>query len=228
MKKEIEHIFFDLDHTLWDFDRNSTLAFEKIFNKFNLNINVEDFLMIYQPINLKYWKLYREDKVSKQDLRRGRLIEAFEPLKLKFSLETIDEISDDYIDFLPDNNHLIEGAQEILDFLKPKYDLHIITNGFKEVQNNKLERSGIKPYFKTVTNSEEAGFKKPHPVIFEKAIEQSGADIGKSLMIGDNFEADILGAASFGFHTIFFNYHKEKIEETLIQINRLEDLKLYL
>lgn len=228
MKTQIEHIFFDLDHTLWDFDRNSSLAFQKIFDKFSIDISVDSFLEVYQPINLKFWKRYREDKVSKQDLRRGRLMEAFKPLKYNFSLDTIDAIAEDYINFLPDNNYLIKGAEEILEFLKPRYDLHIITNGFKDVQNNKLQKSGIRTYFKTITNSEEAGFKKPHPVIFEKAIQESGADIEKSLMIGDNYEADILGAASYGLKTIFFNYHNEKVQEELPQVKQLLDLKLYL
>ncbi|RZS99935.1 YjjG family noncanonical pyrimidine nucleotidase [Aquimarina brevivitae] len=228
MKDRIAHIFFDLDHTLWDFDRNSMLAFEKIFKKFKINVTVEDFLKVYQPVNLKYWKLYREDQVSKKEMRRRRLQETFEPMKIKLSLASIDEIAEDYITFLPDNNYLIEGTEEVLAFLNPSYQMHIITNGFKEVQYQKLERSGIRKYFKTITNSEEAGFKKPHPIIFETAIEESGADPAESLMIGDNYEADILGADQMGWHTICFNYHNEKIPANYLQINKLVELKKYL
>lgn len=228
MNNTIEHIFFDLDHTLWDFDKNSSLAFEMIFRKFGIRIEKDSFLSAYQPINMKYWKLYREEKVSKQELRRARLIEAFELMGQKFSIEIIDEIAHDYIAFLPLNNHLISGAKELLEYLNPKYGLHIITNGFKEVQNNKLANSGIRHYFKTITNSEEVGVKKPNPFIFEHAIKVSGAQNTNSLMIGDNYEADILGAEALGIKTICFNYHKEKLPANSLQVAALKQVKNYL
>ena len=228
MNNTIKHIFFDLDHTLWDFDKNSLLAFEMVFEKFNINIEVEDFLYSYQPINMKYWKLYREEKVSKKELRRGRLIEAFTIHNRGFSLEIIDEISNDYIDFLPLHNHLIEGTKDLLEYLNPKYDLHIITNGFREVQNKKLLSSGILHYFDTITNSEDAGVKKPNPYIFKHAIQKSGAKLDNSVMIGDNYEADIMGAEAVGLNTICFNYHKEKLPAQNIQVSELKHIKNYL
>ncbi|MBQ4821473.1 YjjG family noncanonical pyrimidine nucleotidase [Aquimarina sp. MMG016] len=228
MKNNIEHIFFDLDHTLWDFDKNSSLAFEKMFQKFEINLQVSEFLNTYQSINLKYWKLYREEKVTKTELRRGRFIEAFNSFAMQFPLSTIDHLSDDYIAFLPLNNYLISGTKELLDYLKPKYKLHIITNGFREVQNHKLSNSGIKNYFTTVTNSEDVGVKKPNPIIFEHAIQTSGAKIENSLMIGDNYEADILGAEALGIKTICFNYHKEKLPADFIQVSELKHIKMYL
>ncbi len=228
MKNKIEHIFFDLDHTLWDFDKNSSLAFEMIFKKFRIPVERASFLSAYQPINMKYWKLYREEKVTKEELRRARLIEAFELLGQKFSLAVIDEIAHDYIAFLPLNNHLIDGAKELLEYLNPQYNLHIITNGFKEVQNNKLSNSGIRHYFETITNSEEVGVKKPNPFIFEHAIKVSGAKNGNSMMIGDNYEADILGAEAVGIQTICFNYHKEKLPTSNIQVSKLNQVKRYL
>lgn len=228
MNNRIEHIFFDLDHTLWDFDKNSSLAFEMIFRKFKIQIKHTSFLKAYQPINMKYWKLYREEKVTKEELRRARLVEAFEILNQKFSLEIIDEIANDYIAFLPTNNHLIDGAEELLKYLNPKYDLHIITNGFKEVQNNKLSNSGIRHYFNTITNSEDVGVKKPDPFIFEHAIKISGAKKSNSLMIGDNYEADILGAEALGIKSICFNYHKERLPVDSLQVSALKQLKKYL
>ncbi|GAA4278180.1 YjjG family noncanonical pyrimidine nucleotidase [Aquimarina mytili] len=225
MNNIIKHIFFDLDHTLWDFDKNSSLAFEMLFEKFNVNLQIDDFIEKYQPINMKYWKLYREERVSKKHLRRNRLIEAFTAFGIEFHIDTIDTMSDDYIDFLPLNNYLIDGTKELLEYLKPKYEMHIITNGFKEVQNNKLASSGIKHYFKTITNSEEVGVKKPNPFIFEHAIRVSGADITNSVMIGDNYEADILGAQAFGLKTICFNYHKEKLPKQNIQVSELKQIK---
>lgn len=221
-------MFFDLDHTLWDFDKNSTLAFELMFTKFQISVPVNDFLVVYQPINLHYWKLYREEQVTKTELRRGRLIEAFAAFEMQFPLEIIDALSDDYINFLPLNNYLIAGARELLTYLMPKYQLHIITNGFREVQNTKLSNSEINHYFNTVTNSEDVGVKKPNPIIFEHAIRVSGANIVNSLMIGDNYEADIVGAESLGIKAICFNYHKEKLPESAIQVSELNEIKRYI
>ncbi|WP_108866659.1 YjjG family noncanonical pyrimidine nucleotidase [Aquimarina aquimarini] len=228
MSNIIKHVFFDLDHTLWDFDKNSSLAFQMIFEKFNIDIQLGDFLKVYQPINMQYWKLYREEKVNQQELRRGRLSETFSFFEKKYPVETIDAMSSGYIDFLPLHNYLIDGAKDLLDYLTPRYDLHIITNGFKEVQNKKLLNSGILHFFKTVTDSEEAGVKKPNPFIFEKAILKSGAVSNHSVMIGDNYEADILGAEAVGLKTICFNYHKEKLPSQNIQVATLEDIKNYL
>ncbi|MEW7292302.1 YjjG family noncanonical pyrimidine nucleotidase [Aquimarina sp. 2304DJ70-9] len=228
MNNIIKHIFFDLDHTLWDFDKNSSLAFEMLFEKFSVHLNINDFINAYQPINMKYWKLYREEKVSKENLRRNRLIEAFTSFGIEFHLDIIDTMSDDYIKFLPLNNHLIEGTEELLEYLNPKYDLHIITNGFKEVQNQKLSSSGIRHYFKTITDSEEVGVKKPNPFIFEHAIKVSGAHTTNSIMIGDNYEADILGAEALGLKTICFNYHKEKLPVQNIQVSELKQIKKHL
>ncbi len=228
MNNTIKDVFFDLDHTLWDFDKNSSLAFKMIFKKFKIDLKVDHFLKCYRPINLKYWKLYREEKIGQKELRRKRLEEAFLAANFKFSNEIIDEMSDDYINFLPLNNYLIDGVEEILEYLKPKYDLHIITNGFKEVQYKKLMNSGILQYFNTITNSEEAGVKKPNPIIFEHAMAISGAQKLASIMIGDNYEADILGAESFGLKTICFNYHQEKLPENSIQVSKLIQIKNYL
>ncbi len=228
MKNKIKHIFFDLDHTLWDFDRNSILAFKMIFKKFDIDINVDTFLETYRPINMKYWKLYREEKVDKQELRRARFIETFMDFDKNFSIETIDTMSEDYVDFLPLHNYLIDGAIDLLQYLHPKYNLHIITNGFEEVQNRKLLNSGIHHYFNTITNSEEAGVKKPNPFIFEHAILKSGAKFDNSIMIGDNYEADIKGAEAVGLDTICFNYHEEELPLENIQVFELKEIKNYL
>ena len=146
----VKDIFFDLDHTLWDFDKNSMLAFKRVFKKFKITIELDTFLKIYEPINVEYWKKYREDKVSKENLRRGRLIDSFNFFDLIYTTKKIDEIADAYIQELPFDNHLFEGAVEILDYLILKYKLHIITNGFEEVQHKKLKNSGIYHYFSTI------------------------------------------------------------------------------
>jgi len=224
----VKDIFFDLDHTLWDFDKNSMLAFKRVFKKFKITIEFDAFLKIYEPINLEYWKKYREDKVSKENLRRGRLIDSFNFFDLIFTTEKIDEIADAYIQELPFDNHLFEGALEILDYLILKYKLHIITNGFEEVQHKKLKNSGIDHYFSTVTTSEEVGVKKPNPKVFLTALNKANSLPTQSVMIGDSLEADILGANNIGMQTIFYNYRNESISKKIKSIDSLLEIKNYL
>ncbi|RNC83495.1 MAG: noncanonical pyrimidine nucleotidase, YjjG family [Winogradskyella sp.] len=204
--KHIKHIFFDLDHTLWDFDKNSGFTFEKIFQINGLDIDLKAFLSVYEPINFQYWKLYREERVTKAKLRYGRLKDAFDAIDVSVSDAIIDKLSEDYITYLTTFNHVFEGTFEILDYLKDKYQLHIITNGFKEAQEKKLEVSGLKDYFITVTNSEMVGVKKPNPKIFNYSLNAADAFPKESLMIGDNLEADIEGAVNVGMEAIFFDY----------------------
>ena len=224
---EIKHIFFDLDHTLWDFDKNSKLTFEQIFEEQNLNINIDTFLAIYMPINLKYWRLFRENKILKEDLRYKRLKEAFDALNFKISDEQINIISEDYIRYLPNHNYLFEGTFELLEYLIKKYELHIITNGFEEVQNIKLKKSGIDKYFKEVITSECIGVKKPNPKIFEFALEKAKAAAHNSVMIGDSYEADVEGAINVGMKAIYFT-NNNKTSSKVSSVKSLAEIKQYL
>lgn len=208
----ISDIFFDLDHTLWDFEKNSALAFYKVFDEHKMAIDMPLFLQFYETINMKYWKLYREEQITKQQLRRGRLNDTFSKMGMTFSVEIIDSLAEAYIEYLPLNNHLFPGTLELLDYLKPAYKLHIITNGFEEVQHRKLRNSHIESYFQTITNSERVGVKKPNPIIFQYALKLANSSPEKSVMIGDSLEADILGAKAVGMHTLFFN--PNRIENT--------------
>ena len=123
---------------------------------------------------------------------------------------------------------MIEGTHSILKYLYEKYELHIITNGFQEVQNKKLITSEIDGYFKTITNSEMAGVKKPHQKIFQLAINKARAEFCSSIMIGDNLDADIHGSLNVGMEAILFNYHKDAVPEGIISIDKLSELKKYL
>lgn len=225
--KNINNIFWDLDHTLWDFDRNSDLTFLKILNENNIKVDISLFLKVYHPINRKYWDLYRLNKVSKAHLRFYRLSDTFKELCVEVSDNQVNKLSIDYINHLSDFNYLIPNALTILEKFNLNYNMHIITNGFKEVQNKKLEKSGLLKYFKTITISENVGFKKPNKEIFLHAITKADAVIENSVMIGDNFNADIIGAKSIGMKAIFYNFHKikeQQIDEVLI-INNLLELK---
>lgn len=222
----IKHIFFDLDHTLWDFEKNSALAFEKIFQELNFDINSQQFMDIYNPINVAYWKLYEKNEIDQETLRVSRVNDTFEALNFEISLDQINTISNLFIEYLTSNNHLIEGTIETLDYLKDKYVLHIITNGFSFVQDVKLQKSNLDKYFVTITNSEAAGHKKPHENIFKHALTSANASKTESIMIGDSFEADVLGAQNFGIKAVYFNPKAEMISQNqIIQIQSLTQLK---
>jgi YjjG family noncanonical pyrimidine nucleotidase len=224
--KAIKHIFFDLDHTLWDFEKNSALAFEKIFQELNFDINSQQFMDIYNPINVAYWKLYEKNEIDQETLRVSRVKDAFEAFNFEISLDQINTISNLFIEYLTSNNHLIEGTIETLDYLKDKYVLHIITNGFSFVQDVKLQKSNLDKYFVTITNSEAAGHKKPHENIFKHALTSANASKTESIMIGDSFEADVLGAQNFGIKAVYFNPKAEMISQNqIIQIQSLTQLK---
>ena len=226
---EIKHIFFDLDHTLWDFEKNSNLTFEQLFRRHNIALALEDFLVVYAPINFAYWKKYREEKVSKEALRYGRLKDAFDALDFEVSDALIDQLAMEYIQVLPDYNHLFEGVFDLLDYLQSKYTLHIITNGFEEIQKLKLERSGIVHYFDQLITSESVGVKKPNPRVFEYALKKAGATAAESVMIGDNIEADIIGALNCGIASIHFDEAKESSgQDTYKSVTSLLEIKQYL
>lgn len=222
----ITDIFFDLDHTLWDFDKNSILAFDKIFKKQHPTINTTKFIEIYAPINQACWKLYQVDKMTHEELRYERLRQSFDAINYTISDKEIDSISHDYIEFLPDNNQLFEGAIEVLDYLFPKYNLHIITNGFAEVQQRKMYHSGLEKYFQTITNSEMAGVKKPHRNIFEYALSLADVPKENTIMIGDCIDADVRGAMAFGMQAILFDEKEiHSPEEEIMVIKHLLELK---
>lgn len=228
LSETITDIFFDLDHTLWDFDRNSALAFERVFRKHQIDINLAKFIKEYEPINLIYWKKFREETVTKEEMRRGRLVDAFRIFNRDFPISSIDLIAKSYIEELPLNNYLFDGTHEILGYLAENFKLHIITNGFEEVQHLKLRKSGIEMYFDTITTSEEVGVKKPNPVIFTTAMTKASANPENSLMIGDNWEADILGAKNVGMHILFFNPNFAEFDSSFPTINSLDQIKGFL
>ena len=225
MHKNIQHIFFDLDHTLWDFDKNSGLTFGKIFEIHEVDVSLEKFLNVYEPINFKYWKLYREEKVTKQELRYGRLKDTFNEIDISLSDQLIDNLSEDYIVYLSSFNYVFDSTYDVLDYLNAKYELHIITNGFEEAQEKKMKASNLRKYFNTVTNSEMVGVKKPNPKIFNFAMDLANAKPEHSVMIGDSLEADIKGAIDVGMQALYFDYKNLDYNDSYQRITHLSALK---
>ena len=224
----ITNVFFDLDHTLWDFEKNSEMAFDSIFKINYPNISTSTFIEKYIPINQACWKLYQNDEITHEQLRYNRLKHSFDALDYAISDSEINQMAEDYIRFLPENNHLFDGAIEILEYLNTKYSLHIITNGFAGVQYKKIENANIHGYFQSITNSEMAGAKKPNPIIFEHALALAKANKENAVMIGDCLDADVGGALNFGIDAIFFNPNRVEAPKDIKQVNHLLELKNHL
>ncbi len=207
-KSKYKHIFFDLDRTLWDFDAAAEVAFERIYEKYDLKSlgipNAHEFHEVYHPLNERLWEQYRANEITKDDLNRTRFVLPLEHYGIH-DIALADHLSEDYVYWSPRIVRLVSGTMELLDYLKPKYHLHLITNGFQEVQHTKLSGSGMKPYFETLTVSEEVGVKKPNPEIFRYALRKANATADEGLMIGDEMAVDIDGARAAGMDTIFFN-----------------------
>ena len=227
-KSTIKALYFDLDHTLWDFEQNSAQAFKALFKQYDLGIELDSFLNVYIPNNIAYWRLYREGKIDKEKLRYERLKTVFDQLNYNASDALIFDMADAYIQTLPEYNTLFPGAISILETLRPHYALHMITNGFKDVQHFKMKNSGLLPYFETVTDSSSVGKKKPDPEIFNHALKVGGVSSSEAVMIGDSLEADIEGALKVGMHAVHFMPLKQINPTHYKEIEQLEELTFLL
>lgn len=227
---KIEHIFFDLDRTLWDFETNSKVALESIFNDLKLSNYIDTFDVFYQKyrvINARYWEDYSKGAVSKEELRLGRFHETLESFNVS-DKSLGEEIGEKYIKRSPFQTNLFPGTKETLENLKnDDFRLHIITNGFKEVQFIKLENSGILHYFDDILCSEEVGVNKPDPKVFHTALKRTNAKNTESIMIGDDFNADIIGAERCGIRAVLFDPHDYyKKRQDVESIKLLEELPM--
>ncbi len=223
-----KHIFFDLDHTIWDFDRNAQETLLELYEVYQLKTlglhSAQDFIDRYTENNHRLWAQYHLGEISKETLRAERFRNTF--IELGVSPEQVpQQFEDDYVRISPTKTNLFAGAEKVLDYLQKKYQLHIISNGFKETTLTKMEVSGLNPYFTQVIISEDVGVNKPNPAIFEHALTKAAAEKQESIMIGDSLEADIRGAQAFGLKAIFFNpLNVEKPADVTWQISNLEEL----
>jgi putative hydrolase of the HAD superfamily len=223
-----KHLFFDLDRTLWDFEKNSENALRQIFKETGTSNRIENFdkfLRIYKSENALLWKKYGKGKITKEYLRDAR----FSRTLMKFEIYDNDlskELGQSYIDVSPYQTELLPNAIETLTYLqKLGYKMHIITNGFKEVQHIKLEKSKLTPFFDFILCSEEVGVNKPDPAIFAHALKNTGAIASHSVMIGDDYNVDVMGAVRSGLHGVHFDpQFKRKDKNGDWQIRDLEQL----
>lgn len=215
--KQIQHIFFDLDHTLYDFETNSAKALERAFDELKMiqrGISVSEFLPIYVPINKALWDLYRDNLISQHELRYRRFKDSFDRLNFNVADTEVAQLSEIYINELPNFATLFPYATDVLQKLQSSFQLHIITNGFESVQLKKMQQANIKSFFTTITHSESVGFKKPDERIYQHALNSAKAKANESIMIGDCEIADYTGALNAGLHALLFD------PENLSNINK--------
>jgi putative hydrolase of the HAD superfamily len=200
------HLLFDLDHTLWDFDRNSNETLTQMHAHYGMaaQVSVQAFTHTFIEVNNALWEKHNANIIDQQTLRTTRFPLVFEALGLEMPASSHD-LSEMYLSIMPRKPHVLPYAIEILEYLKPKYQLHIITNGFPEIQGIKLRSAGIAHYFDLVITSEVAGCKKPDKGVFEYALRALQILPADCLMIGDNWEADIVGGRNAGIDQVFFN-----------------------
>lgn len=216
--KKYTHLFFDLDNTLWDFTTNSYRALRLALIQLDLLdqlADYDDFFEVYSTVNDALWDQYRKGTITKKALSAERFDRAFQNYGSSISI-TGEIVNQTYLDQMPTQTKLIDGAREVLDYLYGKYEMAIITNGFREVQHHKIKRSELSKYFKKIFISEEIGAQKPKKEIFEHAIKSMNAPKKSTLMIGDSWEADILGARNFGIDQIYFNPNNDFCPEISI------------
>ncbi len=231
--EKYKHLFFDLDHTLWDFEANSRQTLLYMYEHMGLKEKgVDDFELFnknYQVHNEKLWDRYRKGFIKSEELRWKRMWLSL--LDFKIGDEKLArEMAVVFLDQLPTRKILFPHAIEILNYLTAKkYTLHLITNGFENIQHAKLKNSGIDKYFKEVITSEGSNSLKPHKAIFDFALQRSGANIKESIMLGDDIEADIAGARDAGMDQVYINHLKKTVPEwqptyTIHSLKELENI----
>jgi len=227
-----QHLFFDLDHTLWDFETNSKETLHELFVQHGMKDTVTpDFQAFYEKYsfhNKRLWHRYNHGHIRQEELKWKRMWHTL--LEFKIGDEHFSrQLSQAYLELLPSKKALFPYTKEILQYLVNKqYKLHLITNGFEKVQWRKLENAKIGHYFSTVITSETACCLKPHKEIFDFAINKAGCCYKEGIMLGDNLDADILGAMNAGMDTIFVNHINEvttlKPTHTIYHLRELEDI----
>lgn len=230
---KIQHIFFDLDNTLWDHRKNAYLTIKNLFEKEEItlkyNIDFEEFHAAYHIINERLWEQIRDGEIDKEYLRKHRFYDTFRRFGID-NLELSMYFEEHFLDKILNYNHLVESAEVVLEYLKAKnYTLHIISNGFQEVTERKCILSGIDHYFQTITSADSVGIRKPNREIFEYSLGLAKAEKEESILIGDDWIADVVGAQNFGIDVIFFDVLNENPQQDDLKvIKHLLQIKDYL
>lgn len=218
-----EHVFFDLDHTLWDFEQNSEACLRSIHAELLAKeVDFANFSATFRRINKALWRALEQNSITHDELRQRRFKESLEELQLTCTVEASLAMNEEFMRLLPQQTQLMDGSLQVLDYLGGKYQLHIISNGYLDIQTRKMQGSGLLPYFKHIITSDIAGSRKPDPQIFDYALEAAGTHREKAIYIGDDEVADKEGAEKAGMPFIWYAPHRE--ERNNKQINALYQL----
>lgn len=230
--KTYRHLFFDLDHTLWDFEKCSGETLQEIYlergfeSKYHFSF--ADFNHSFRKVNLGLWDKYNRHQVTRDEIRSTRFGLVFDLLNIQ-PIDDCVELGTLYLEACPKKSHVIDHALEVLEKLSHKYQLHILTNGFDDVQLTKLKSSGLEAFFDVIVTSENSNSRKPDKEIFEYAFKHTGAHSKESVMIGDNLQTDIAGAINVGMDSIFYNPSGEVHNYAVtFEVKSLAELKLIL
>lgn len=228
----LKAIFFDLDHTLWDFETNANATLRELYLELDLEsklkVGVEEFLAHYHTVNENLWSKYQVGKLTSQQLRNYRFRIAFE--KYGYVNDKLNKkLNVAYMERCPVRSALFPGAVDLLNDLKERYPLFLITNGFEETQNIKLKSSNLESYFSSMITSETAGVKKPHPNIYRKALRIAKVEPQEAIMLGDDLVADVIGARNAGIRSVWFNPKgKQTKDDNVVSIEKLLDFHQHL
>ena len=212
--KHYKTLFIDLDNTLYDFSGNSREAYIAVYNLLDYDRwfrSFEHYYEIYEEYNLRLWALYAEGKITKEHLNAERYSHPLRVVGAPAPEAIGAQFWDEAMKRLPLGNRLMPHAKEILTYLRPKYKMYILSNGFTELQSRKMQSAGIAHYFDGMILSEDIGVNKPNPAIFTHALQVAGSTAEESLMIGDNYEVDIEGAQRVGIDQVFYNISKKDL-----------------
>lgn len=228
LKKEYKHILFDLDRTLWDFETNSRTTLEHLYKNHLLenNIDVDDFIKAYHKYNNRLWAEYTAGNIKKDKLRQMRFFLTLKQFKVN-NYDLAARLDLDYVRICPTQTALFPHTLELLDFLHARgYPMYILTNGFLETQQVKLHAAGIDGYFKRMYDSETIGHAKPSIGIFQYVLDDLQAQASECIMIGDDWKADIQGAAKMDIDQVFFNPHQIKVDgKATYEITSLKEVE---
>jgi putative hydrolase of the HAD superfamily len=213
-------LFFDLDGTLWDIKQNTQITLRELWKQWEMESQtIETFRKFYQRYtyhNDQVWALYRDNKIDKEMLRVVRFERALNDIGLVWSNEDVLRFAEQFIDRCPSQPHLLPGALELLKMCKPHFKVYMITNGFNEIQTIKMKAAGIDQFFESVIYSEDLGIKKPHPEIFQLAMQRAKCLASEALMIGDDWDADMVGAMGVNMDQAFLASTEDQLNEIRI------------
>lgn len=229
--KQYKCIFFDLDHTLWDYEANSCDTLLELFNTHSLQqcgvVDCESFQRQFKKVNTELWELFDRGLITSEVIREKRFRQILEHFNA-YDEQLCETLSVEYLHNCPKKSNLIPHAIEILEYLRQNYELTVVTNGFDEIQQLKLASGNLHRFFKHIVTSQKAGHRKPAPGIFEYAMKINHIVPEQAIMIGDNLLTDIAGAHNASIDTVFFNpenvVHDVKVKHEITSLAELQNI----